>query len=98
MTDKWLADGETAEVFKLDVLKEYAGYYVCEYIDDGCWVQSRILQNSISRKVFDSEFEAWEFIRSVILNQIEYKKREIEALNRKLAKAEIYGLNAMLED
>lgn len=94
----WLADGETAEVFKLDLFEEHAGYYICEYIDDGCFVRSHILTNTLGRKVFDSEFEAWEFVRSVILNQIEYKKRELEALNRKLATAEIYGINAMLED
>ena len=98
MTDKSLADGETAEVFKLDVFEEHAGYFVCEYIDDGCWVQSRILRNSLSRKVFDSEFEAWDFVQSIIKEQIEYKKRELEALNRKLAKAEIFGINATLKD
>lgn len=98
MTDRWLADGETAEVFKLDVFEEHAGYYTCEYIEDDCRVQSWLKKDHSNKKIFGCPFEAWDFVQSVIKEQIEYKKRELEALNRKLAKAEIFGINAMLED
>lgn len=86
MTDKWLADGETAEVFKLDVFEEHEDYYTCEYIDDGCWVQSRILKTHEGRKVFDDEQKAIEFVRWTVTSQLSEKIREVEALKDKLRK------------